>query len=154
MSEQTVNRRSQQELYGEPLADLVGGIARTLGLNQSGVARVLGLSTPMLSHLVAGRRVKIGNPLAHARLLQLRQLAADVGAGVVLPGSVPAEVERIAASQDSWATTEPTRRRVDPTSRLLAAASPEEWLSICGEIAHRHPRAAEALAGVVRSHPD
>lgn len=48
-----------------------------LGLTQSGVARALGLSPAMLSQLVRGQRVKIGNPLAVARLQALLTLADE-----------------------------------------------------------------------------
>ncbi|WP_114560881.1 DNA-binding protein [Desertihabitans aurantiacus] len=149
MSEQAANRRRQEELYGEPLASLVSGIGDTLGMNQTAVARVLGLSTPMLSHLVAGRRVKIGSPLAHARLVQLRQLAADVAAGRTSPAQAAEEVGRIAASQDSWATTAPTTEPAALQQQLLSVAPAEEWVQIAGEIADRHPGAAALLHQLV-----
>ncbi|MVA77652.1 DNA-binding protein [Auraticoccus sp. F435] len=145
MSEQAANRRRQEELYGEPLASLVAGICDTLGINQTAVARVLGLSTPMLSHLVAGRRVKIGSPLAHARLVQLRRLAADVAAGRTSPAQAAEEVARIAASQDSWATTAPTTEPAALQQQLLSVAPAEEWVQIAAEIAERHPGAAALL---------
>lgn len=67
----------QRSLYGEPVGDLLRQVTAGLGLNQSAVARVLGLSPAMLSQLAHGQRVKIGNPLAVARLQSLLGLAAD-----------------------------------------------------------------------------
>ena len=68
-------RDLQRTLYGAPLHELVGQVAAAFGLSQAGVARVLGLSAPMLSQLVSGHRVKIGNPAAVHRLQALLALA-------------------------------------------------------------------------------
>lgn len=68
-------RARQAEMYGEPLNALVGRVSSGLGLTQRQVADVLGLSAPMLSQLVGGRRVKIGNPAVVSRLGSLLDLA-------------------------------------------------------------------------------
>ncbi len=70
-------REFQRTLYGAPLSDLVGQVAAAFGLSQAGVARVLGLSAPMLSQLVSGHRVKIGNPAAVRRLQALLALVPE-----------------------------------------------------------------------------
>ncbi|HYF74133.1 MAG TPA: DNA-binding protein [Nocardioides sp.] len=67
----------QRRLYGEPIGVLVRRVTASLELSQSRVAEVLGLSPPMLSQLVSGHRVKIGNPLAVARLQTLLALADE-----------------------------------------------------------------------------
>jgi predicted transcriptional regulator len=67
----------QRRLYGEPIGDLVRRVTSRLELSQSRVAEVLGLSPPMLSQLISGQRVKIGNPLAVARLQALLALADE-----------------------------------------------------------------------------
>lgn len=136
------NRRSQAELYGEPLSEVVGGICSSLGVNQSTVARVLGLSAPMLSHLVAARRVKVSNPLAHSRLIRLRELAAAVVGGSVTAPAAVEELERIAESQDSWATS---RTDGGLEVRLKQAASPGEWRQIVELVRDQHPRVAGVL---------
>lgn len=67
----------QQRLYGAPVRELVRRVTTGLELSQAEVARVLGLSPAMLSQLASGRRVKIGNPLAVARLQSLLALAEE-----------------------------------------------------------------------------
>ncbi|NPC95260.1 DNA-binding protein [Nocardioides sp. zg-DK7169] len=67
----------QRRLYGEPIGALVRRVTAGLGLNQSRVAEILGLSPPMLSQLVSGHRVKIGNPLAVSRLQSLLGLVEE-----------------------------------------------------------------------------
>ena len=56
----------QVETYGAPLGQLVHRITDTLSISQARAAHVLGMSAPMLSQLVTGSRVKIGNPRALA----------------------------------------------------------------------------------------
>ena len=41
------------------------------GITQRRLAQVLGLSAPMLSQLISGRRIKIGNPAVYERLVML-----------------------------------------------------------------------------------
>jgi predicted transcriptional regulator len=67
----------QRRLYGEPIATLVHRVTGGLGLTQAQVAQVLGLSPSMLSQLVSAHRVKIGNPLAVARLQNLLTLVEE-----------------------------------------------------------------------------
>lgn len=67
----------QRQLYGEPVKALVRRVSDELGLNQSAVAGVLGLSPAMMSQLVHAQRVKIGNPVAVARLQSLLGLAEE-----------------------------------------------------------------------------
>lgn len=116
------NIQQQQELYGAPLASVVFSLTSTLGLSQADLARVLGLSAPMLSHLVGGRRVKIGNPVVGARLTQLRQLVADVDAGHVPPDGVPARVQAIARSSEAWSGQTEEGTGELPTGRGPSAA--------------------------------
>ena len=67
----------QRRLYGEPVGDLVRRVTGGLEITQAMVAGVLGLSPAMLSQLMSGQRVKIGNPLAVARLQALLGLAEE-----------------------------------------------------------------------------
>ncbi|MFC5993166.1 hypothetical protein ACFQE5_02950 [Pseudonocardia hispaniensis] len=77
------NRDRQRELYGAPLGERVRRVTGVLGITQSRLARTLGLSPAMLSQLVSGRRVKIGDPAVLARLMLIdkRCPAADPGPG-------------------------------------------------------------------------
>ncbi|MFD0900764.1 helix-turn-helix domain-containing protein [Actinomadura sediminis] len=73
------NRSLQAEWYGEPLGERVRRLLDRLGLSQSGLAGVLGLSAPMLSQLMSGQRAKISNPAVLHRLMAVEELAADPG---------------------------------------------------------------------------
>lgn len=105
MEDVAAHRASQAQLYGEPLSAIIESIGSSLGLTQGRIANVLGLSAPMLSHLVSARRVKIGNPMAHTRLLQLRALASDVADGRLSAEQAETVLPQIAASNDSWTTS-------------------------------------------------
>lgn len=148
------NQQSQAQLYGAPLATVIEGIGHNLGLTQGRIAQVLGLSAPMLSHLVSGRRVKIGNPMAHARLTQLRSLAEDVASGRVSPEQAAAVVPQIAASQDSWTTSHSLAAAAAPDETTIvrdvqelfrAVADAADWLAAAETVAADHPAIAEVL---------
>ena len=117
---EAANRRTQRELYGEPIADIVGRITSALGLTQGRLAEVLGLSAPMLSQLISARRVKIGNPAVLGRLQSLTDLA-------VVGASLPTEEKerRLAAIHDDQPTMS-TMRDAGAVNALRASATPEE----------------------------
>ena len=115
-----VNRQTQRELYGEPVADIVGRIMSSLGLTQVRLAEVLGLSAPMLSQLIGARRVKIGNPAVLGRLQSLTDLAA------VGPGLTAEEKERRLAAIHEAQPTMSTMRDAGAVDALRAAAPAEE----------------------------
>ena len=115
-----VNRQTQRELYGEPVADIVGRIMSSLGLTQVRLAEVLGLSAPMLSQLIGARRVKIGNPAVLGRLQSLSDLAA------VGPGLTADEKERRLAAIHEAQPTMSTMRDAGAVDALRAAAPAEE----------------------------
>lgn len=157
MEDLTANSQRQARLYGEPLAVIMEQIGAALGLTQGRIAQVLGLSAPMLSHLVSARRVKIGNPMAHTRLTQLRALAAEVAAGRVSPADAVALLPEIEANNDSWTTshalvvaTPPAEsddvtlvRKVQELFRGVADAA--DWLDAAQQVEAAHPRIAEVL---------
>ncbi|GAA1657458.1 hypothetical protein GCM10010977_10550 [Citricoccus zhacaiensis] len=70
----------QQAIYGISLSERFGVIMAAYGLSQRSLARVLGLSAPMLSQLINAQRIKIGNPAVYERLVMLeeRQDEADL----------------------------------------------------------------------------
>ena len=77
------NLALQREWYGEPLGDRVRRLVRAFNVSQANLADVLGISAPMLSQVMSGRRAKIGNPSVLARLIMLERkvLTRDVAAG-------------------------------------------------------------------------
>lgn len=89
------NRALQTEWYGEPLGDRVRPLLGRLGLSQSGLAGVLGLSAPMLSQLMSGQRAKISNPAVLHRLMAVEDLVADPGFGALPAADVKARLEEI-----------------------------------------------------------
>ncbi|MGW5412816.1 hypothetical protein [Actinomadura geliboluensis] len=97
VAEDTVarNRALQIEWYGEPLGDRVRPLLDRLGLSQSGLAGVLGLSAPMLSQLMSAQRAKISNPAVLHRLMAVEEFVADPAFGELPPAAVKARLEEI-----------------------------------------------------------
>lgn len=119
------NRARQVQLYGASLGDLVRGLTTGLGISQARLSRVLGLSPAMLSQLVSGHRIKIGDPAVLARLRVLDQQCAGL----------------------------PCRPEPDVVDALLADVARVEWHWTGGsargpELRVRPPSAAEVLRGV------
>ncbi|MQA11870.1 MAG: XRE family transcriptional regulator [Pseudonocardiaceae bacterium] len=76
MEEQKIVQRNlalQKEWYGEPLGDRVRRLVVAFDVSQANLADVLGISAPMLSQVMSGRRAKIGNPAVLARLIMLER---------------------------------------------------------------------------------
>jgi transcriptional regulator with XRE-family HTH domain len=77
------NLALQREWYGEPLGDRVRRLVVAFNVSQAQLAEVLGISAPMLSQVMSGRRAKIGNPSVLARMIMLERkvLTPDVATG-------------------------------------------------------------------------
>ncbi|WP_433333919.1 hypothetical protein [Spirillospora sp. CA-294931] len=148
------NQALQVEWYGEPLGARFRRVLDRLGLPQSGLAAVLGLSAPMLSQLMSGQRAKIGNPAVLSRLLAVEELIADPGFGELPKSEIKRHLERIRG--ESAATT--TGARVTATGRgsaespvaalqslLRSVASAAEIESAAGKIDGDLPELAELL---------
>ncbi|GAB3477502.1 helix-turn-helix domain-containing protein [Amycolatopsis cihanbeyliensis] len=73
----------QREWYGEPLGDRVRRLVVAFDVSQAYLAEVLGISAPMLSQVMSGRRAKIGNPVVLARMIMLERkiLTPEVASG-------------------------------------------------------------------------
>ncbi|HEU5032041.1 MAG TPA: helix-turn-helix transcriptional regulator [Spirillospora sp.] len=113
------NRALQTEWYGEPLGDRVRRLLDRLGLSQSALAGVLGLSAPMLSQLMSGQRAKISNPAVLHRLLAAEELAADPGFDAMAAAEVRERLKAIGAA--SAATT--SGLRAATSGRVPAGAA-------------------------------
>lgn len=86
MDEHSVIQRNiewQRQWYGEPLGDRLRRLVVAFDVSQAFLADVLGISAPMLSQVMSGRRAKIGNPAVLARLIMLERkiLTPGVAAG-------------------------------------------------------------------------
>lgn len=93
MSDPEGIRARQAALYGAPLSQVLGRCGAALGLNQAGLAHLLGISAPMLSQLINARRIKIANPVAAARLTRMVSLVAEVEEGRLPAGVAIAQLE-------------------------------------------------------------
>lgn len=121
-------RAQQAALYGAPLADVLGQCGATLGLNQAGIARLLGISAPMLSQLINARRIKIANPVAAARLTRMVTLASDVREGRLTVVAALGQLEADNATEISATTLtthlhRTTASQVQELFRATASAS-------------------------------
>lgn len=96
------NRAAQQELYGEPLADVFGRLMHAFELTQGALASTLGISAPMLSQLNSANRVKIGNPAVVLRLQALQDLAYAVSVGTVEAHEVAQSLTDIRSITGAW----------------------------------------------------
>lgn len=92
------NLARQREYYGEPLGDRVRRLVVAFDVSQAQLADVLGISPPMLSQVMSGRRQRIANPAVLARLVLLERkiLLPDVAAGS--RAAVRAALEDVRAS--------------------------------------------------------
>ncbi len=102
MEDQQVVQRNlalQREWYGEPLGDRVRRLVVAFDVSQAQLADVLGISPPMLSQLMSGRRAKIGNPAVLARMVMLerRVLTPDVASGA--PDAIRRALEEVRESR-------------------------------------------------------
>ncbi|GAB3709331.1 DNA-binding protein [Mariniluteicoccus flavus] len=149
--EVTATRARQIELYGEPLQTVLGRCATSLQLTQARVSELLGVSAPMLSQLINGRRIKIGNPAAAQRLQWMTQIAQQVEAGELALPEALAQLQANADNQDVFhGPTTTTGRRTRPLGAEIQeicreTAGAGEWLDAAALVAERHPDIAEFL---------
>ncbi|KAA1422423.1 DNA-binding protein [Mumia zhuanghuii] len=137
------NRQAQAALYGEPLGVIVRRCADTLGLTQARVADTLGISAPMLSQLVNGHRVKIGNPAAVARLQAMYAAAQAVASGQV---SRAEAVESLASEEGAAVVTSRTTADSGAVRALFRAeATAAEYEDAAALVSDVHPRIAALL---------
>ena len=149
------NREAQVEMYGEPLAAVFGRLTEGLGLTQGVLARTLGMSPAMLSHLSSGKRVKIGNPAVQRRLEEVQALQLAVGGGAVPADAIPERLDRIREATGSWTVTRhdapPPGADEDDAgaqtvrSLLRAVASGAELRAAAELLEPQHPALAELV---------
>ncbi len=151
MTELEQNIAAQRELYGESLGVLAHGIMGALELTQGRLAGILGLSAPMLSQLMSGRRIKIGNPAVLARLEELTSIAEDVHSGRVPASALPHLLSNVQEATGHLTRTGATRGTddavlADGLRRILrAVASGQDLKDAADELELRFPALAEVL---------
>ncbi|MGI8799038.1 MAG: helix-turn-helix domain-containing protein [Pseudonocardia sp.] len=119
------NQELQRELYGEPLGDRLRRLQAALAVNQARLAEALGVSPTMLSQLISGRRVKIGNPVVLARLVLLDERARALGHRPA-PASVDGLLEEIRRARPrlgsaDWSAVRPVPPQRQPHPSAQAA---------------------------------
>lgn len=123
------NQELQRELYGEPLGDRLRRLQAALAVTQARLAEALGVSPTMLSQLISGRRVKIGNPAVLARLVLLDERARRLGHRPSRPSvdRLLAEIRRARPRLGSadWSAAHPAGSPSQPPLPLRPASAPK-----------------------------
>lgn len=159
------NRERQRALYGAPIGQTVHRVVKALGVTQGTLARTVGVSPAMLSQLVTGRRVKIGDPAVLARLRMLDDraagpaVAADRVPGLLAavrsstpvawtaqPGQ-PGQPGRPDPSGPADRAGDPPRpvRPADPTEALRAVTTPARLVAAAAALGTAFPEIAALL---------
>ncbi|NHD17162.1 MULTISPECIES: helix-turn-helix domain-containing protein [Actinopolyspora] len=154
MQEREIVQRNlalQRQWYGEPLGDRVRRLVVAYRTSQTQLAEVLGISAPMLSQVMSGRRAKIGNPSVLARLVMLERKVFDSGVLAGEAESVKQALRDVKTSRPSLGRDSvPVEDRADgeesawPVLRRLAR--PRELHRVAELLDEQHP----ALAGLLR----
>ncbi len=144
------NKLLQEELYGEPLSDIVARIAAALETSQAKLAEVLGLSPAMLSQLGGGQRVKIGNPAVVERMRALDELAHQRREGLVSASETAARVDQIRTLSGAMSRITTAGDSGVPVVRALqavlrAVASADELVAAAKQLERNHPGISEVL---------
>ena len=152
----------QREWYGESLGDRVRRLVVAFACSQAQLAEVLGLSAPMLSQLMSGRRAKIGNPAVLARMVMLerRVLTPEVASGD--PAAIRAALEQVRDSRPTvsrptggWSASGLEMLPVEENARwnnldvlieaLRGVAAPAELATAAGLLREQCPQLARVL---------
>ncbi len=144
------NRELQRRFYGEPLGDRLRRLLAGYGISQVVLAETLGLSPPMLSQLMSGRRVKIGTPAVMGRMIMLeRCLGAPGGEDPTARARALAEVRvahPLVGADDVPPGSVPTGPPApDAYAVLRTAAEPEELARAADTLAGGFPSLATVL---------
>ncbi|MFB9908198.1 XRE family transcriptional regulator [Allokutzneria oryzae] len=153
MDDQKIVQRNlalQREWYGEPLGDRVRRLVVAYSTSQAQLADVLGISAPMLSQVMSGRRAKIGNPAVLARLVMLERRVLTTGVAAGEREAVERALEEVRASQptvglDTLPVDEGGADHAAVT-RLRELAVAEELAGAARLLSDRYPALAELLA--------
>lgn len=149
MEEQATVQRNvaqQREFYGEPLGDRVRRLVVAFDVSQAQLAEVLGLSPPMLSQLMSGRRGKIGNPAVLARMLMLERRVLTPGVASGDPAAIRQALEEVRDSRPTVGReTVPVEEHGDDAllPGLRKIASPHDLVAAASALDEQFPELAE-----------
>ena len=141
------NRRLQQQLYGESVDVLAQRADQLLGLDRSGLAVLMGVPPDILATLLAGERVRAGDPDAVARLTRLSELLDRLQSGEARDGDIAPALADIGTTATAGRAHVPQAR----TGEAHAAAGDPTYtpitpnsLSYAREVVARHVPATPA----------
>ncbi|MDQ3827374.1 MAG: helix-turn-helix domain-containing protein [Actinomycetota bacterium] len=106
----------QREWYGESLGDRVRRLVVAFDCSQAQLAEVLGVSAPMLSQLMSGRRAKMV-------MLERRVLTPEVASGD--PAAIRAALEQVRDSRPT--VSRPTGGRSASSLEILPVEEHGDW---------------------------
>ncbi|QGK72355.1 XRE family transcriptional regulator [Allosaccharopolyspora coralli] len=132
------NLELQRQWYGEPLGDRVRRLVVAFRISQAQLSEVLGISAPMLSQVMSGRRAKIGNPSVLARLVMLERK-------VLIPGVAAGENDAIHQALEDVRYSKPSVGR--DTLPVIHANGEETAWPVLREVAR--PSELEAAASLI-----
>ncbi|KAA5831079.1 helix-turn-helix transcriptional regulator [Saccharopolyspora hirsuta] len=133
------NLALQRQWYGEPLGDRVRRLVVAFRISQAQLADVLGISAPMLSQVMSGRRAKIGNPQVLARLVMLERK-------VLIPGVASGEPDAIKQALEDVRQSQPSVGRDNLPVKHAANGEEAAW-PVLREVAK--PNELEAAASIL-----
>lgn len=138
------NLALQRQWYGEPLGDRARRLVVAFRISQAQLSEVLGISAPMLSQVMSGRRAKIGNPSVLARLVMLERK-------VLIRGVASGESEAIEQALEDVRHSRPSVGR--DTLPVRQPRGEEAAWPVLREVAR--PSELEAAAAMIDGHyPD
>lgn len=144
------NMALQRQWYGEPLGDRARRLIVAFRTSQAQLAEVLGVSAPMLSQVMSGRRAKIGNPSVLARLVMLERKVLTPGVAAGESDAIRQALEDVRHSRPAVGRDNlPVHHRVTGEESawpvLRRTARPSELESAAEMIGGCHPALAELL---------
>lgn len=142
------NIESQRALYGSPLGEIGQRITGTLHITQARLASALGISAPMLSQLIKGQRVKIGNPAVMPRLESIIRLVEEAEREPFDPGEVEKRLIASAGETRVLTTTEQASGLGDAARvvrQAIRASGEEDALRAAVAALAEHPQLARLV---------
>lgn len=124
------NLAKQREYYGELFGDRVRRVVVGFDISQAQLAATLGISAPMLSQVMSGRRQKLANPVVLARLVLLERTLRESHGPAYLREAL-AEVGAMSAAQAVLGAA--TDARPNILQGLRECGTPEELIE-CAEL--------------------
>lgn len=146
----------QEEWFGRPLRGLFGAVTDLCGLTQAQLAEYLGISAPMVSQLMTGRREKPGNPLVQERIVALGAALDEFDASRIDAAGVQEVLDAMAAPppvtparssvmRSATSAADPMTQAQFVRNLLATVASADELDGAAKLVEKRYPEVAELI---------